>query len=72
LDVRRQPNVHVAFGRGIHTCIGQHLARIESRIALSRVVERLPELALGPEPIEWKPSLASRSMKELYLDYAAQ
>jgi cytochrome P450 len=65
LDLTRHPNVHLAFGRGPHTCIGQHLARIESRVALARVVERLPGLRLSDAPIRWKPSLSSRSMEEL-------
>ena len=58
-DITRRPNPHIAFGKGIHACIGAMLARIEMRVALARMVKRLPgpaladpdaELALGPEP----------------------
>jgi cytochrome P450 len=44
----RHPNRHLAFGQGIHFCLGAPLARLEARIALSAVLERLPGLALEP------------------------
>ncbi|MDN5919114.1 MAG: cytochrome P450, partial [Pseudonocardia sp.] len=40
LDLTRSPNPHVAFGKGIHACIGAQLARMETRIAVGRIVER--------------------------------
>ena len=46
LDVTRSPNSHVAFGHGIHFCLGVSLARMEARIALAALV-RLPDLALA-------------------------
>lgn len=64
LDLTRSPNPHVAFGKGIHACIGAQLARMETRIAVGRIVERLPGLALAQEPV-WKDALASRSMETL-------
>lgn len=64
LDLARSPNPHVAFGKGIHACIGAQLARMETRIALGRIVQRLPGLALAREPV-WKDALASRSMESL-------
>jgi cytochrome P450 len=68
-DITRSPNPHVAFGKGIHTCIGAMLARIEMRIAIARLVERLPRLRLADESFEpeWLPSLASRAMAALPL-----
>ena len=42
--IMRHPNAHVAFGKGIHACIGAMLARIEMRIAVRQMVERLPGL----------------------------
>lgn len=68
-DMTRSPNPHIAFGKGIHTCIGAMLARIELRSAVGRLVERLPNLRLVDEDFEpdWVPSIASRSMAELPL-----
>lgn len=64
VDIGRSPNPHVAFGKGIHACIGAQLARMETRIALGRIVSRLPGLALAAEP-RWKPTVASRSLEAL-------
>ncbi|WP_269462031.1 cytochrome P450 [Arthrobacter sp. SO5] len=47
-DVGRTPNRHLAFGQGIHFCLGAPLARLEARIALQTVIDRLPGLALAP------------------------
>jgi cholest-4-en-3-one 26-monooxygenase len=46
-DVRRQPNDHVAFGFGSHFCLGNSLARLEIRIMLDRLLDRLPDLTLA-------------------------
>lgn len=70
LDIGRTPNPHIAFGKGIHACIGAQLARMETRIALGRIVERLPGLRLAGEP-EWKDSLASRSLAALPVEHRA-
>ncbi|MHA6626398.1 cytochrome P450 [Pseudonocardia sichuanensis] len=67
LDLARRPNPQIAFGKGIHACIGAQLARMETRIAVARIVERLPGLTLAAEP-RWKPSLASRSLEELRVE----
>jgi cytochrome P450 len=45
-DVERTPNDHVAFGFGQHFCAGSHLARLETRIALDALLDRLPNLRL--------------------------
>jgi cytochrome P450 len=72
-DITRSPNPHVAFGKGIHTCIGGMLARIELRLAVARLFERLPNLRLADESFtpEWRPSIASRSMTALPLRHDA-
>ena len=56
-DSTRDPNLHIAFGHGIHSCLGAALARIEARIALGDLLERCDGLALtNDEP--WKPRKA--------------
>jgi len=47
LDVRRPYRPHLAFGHGIHQCIGQQLARVEMKAALSALIERFPTLRLA-------------------------
>jgi cytochrome P450 len=49
-DPRRAPNPHVAFGGGIHFCVGAPLARLEMRVALNIVLQRLPGLRLTRAP----------------------
>jgi cytochrome P450 len=47
-DVTRNPNPHLGFGNGAHFCIGSHLARMEGRIALNRLMDRFPKLFIDP------------------------
>ena len=48
-DIFRPPLPHIAFAHGPHMCLGMHLARLETRALLERVLDRLPDLALQPE-----------------------
>jgi cytochrome P450 len=65
LDLGRTPNKHLAFGHGIHYCVGAALSRLEAPIALTAVLERFPGLALGSSPIAWMPNIAFRGPREL-------
>jgi cytochrome P450 PksS len=67
LDIERQPNKHVAFGHGIHYCLGAPLARLEGQIAFSVLLERCPDLALAvpSDTLEWRQSAAVRGLKAL-------
>ncbi|SDP94216.1 cytochrome P450 [Lentzea jiangxiensis] len=47
-DVRRDPNPHLTFGRGIHFCVGAPLARLESQVALNILLDRFPEMSIDP------------------------
>lgn len=49
LDIARNPNRHLAFGHGIHFCLGAPLARLEAKIALGALLERMPRLRVAPE-----------------------
>jgi len=48
-DIHRKPQQHVAFGFGVHTCLGIHLARMEMRVAMTALLDRLPNLRLDPQ-----------------------
>ncbi|MFZ6182298.1 cytochrome P450 [Nannocystis pusilla] len=48
-DPTRDPNPHVAFGRGIHFCLGAPLARLEGRVALGILLDRFPHLRTDPD-----------------------
>jgi len=53
-DITREPNAHVAFGHGLHFCLGAALARLEGRVALTQILERLKNITLATsEP--WEP-----------------
>jgi len=56
-DITRSPNNHLAFSRGAHFCLGSHLARLETRIAIANLVERFPglKLAVAPEELRLQP-----------------
>ncbi len=50
-DVARDPNNHIAFGAGIHFCLGAPLARLEMSVTLPRLLERLPAVRLAAAPV---------------------
>src|SRR5262249_58085335 len=54
LDVTRKENRHIAFGFGIHFCLGAPLARLEGQIALGTLVRRFPKLSLVSNVPEWR------------------
>ncbi|MFI8372088.1 cytochrome P450 [Streptomyces sp. NPDC085466] len=66
-DVRRDPRGHLAFGHGIHYCLGAPLARMEARIALRTLLDRFPDLALDTDPgdWEWLPGFLIRGVRRL-------
>ncbi|QCX79963.1 Cytochrome P450 107B1 [Streptomyces sp. YIM 121038] len=64
-DLHRAPQGHVAFGHGIHFCLGAPLARVEGRIALASLLERCPDLALDGPATDWRPGLLMRGLRRL-------
>jgi len=50
LDLTREPNKHIAFAFGIHTCAGMNLARLEAKVAIAKFLARFPDYALDGEP----------------------
>ncbi|MFY0572457.1 cytochrome P450 family protein [Archangium lansingense] len=69
LDITRKPNRHVAFGMGVHYCLGAPLARLEGTIALQHLVRRFPQmkLAVPEQQLRWRGSIGLRGLKALPL-----
>ena len=70
LDLARDPNRHLAFGRGgVHHCLGAPLARMEGQIAISAFLRRFPgaRLAVTPESLHWRRGLFLRGLGRLPL-----
>jgi cytochrome P450 len=66
-DIRRPAQGHLAFGPGIHYCLGAPLARMEGRIAFTSLLARSPGLALDAPPTElmWRPGQLMRGVQRL-------
>jgi cytochrome P450 len=64
-DIGRWPNQHVAFGSGIHHCLGATLARVEGQEVFKALAERFPGFRLDNETLEYQPSVTFRSLKSL-------
>jgi cytochrome P450 len=69
LNLHRQPNRHVAFGAGIHFCLGAKLSRVETEIALERLFTRFPrlQLAVPRTQITYLPRFGTRALRWLPL-----
>ena len=65
LDIRRQPNPHLAFGYGIHFCLGAPLARLEGQIAIGAILRRMPALQLTTESLTWRVHTSMRNPEML-------
>ncbi|MCF4141076.1 cytochrome P450 [Streptomyces sp. Tue 6430] len=64
-DIRRDTRGHLAFGHGLHYCLGAPLARLEARTALRSLLDRAPGLAPDGPPGEWLPGMLMRGVRSL-------
>jgi cytochrome P450 len=71
LDITREDNRHLAFGLGIHFCLGAPLARVEGQIAIGEMVRRFPNMRLAVEQPPYKEQITLRGLAELPVDLGA-
>ncbi|MFH8797475.1 cytochrome P450 [Streptomyces sp. NPDC017941] len=66
-DIRRDTRGHLAFGHGLHYCLGAPLARLEGRIALHSLLTRCPDIAADTDldTLDWLPGMLIRGVREL-------
>ncbi|MET8096312.1 cytochrome P450 [Streptomyces sp. NPDC005236] len=64
-DLRREARGHLAFGHGIHYCLGAPLARLEAQVALRSLLERCPDLAPDGPPSGWLPGMLMRGVRRM-------
>ncbi|MBK7896199.1 MAG: cytochrome P450 [Anaerolineaceae bacterium] len=74
LDVTRRDNRHLAFGMGIHYCLGAPLARLEGQIGLQTLFERFPnlQLAVPTAQLKWRSGVLFRGLKALPIHINAE
>jgi cytochrome P450 len=72
LDLARRPNRHLAFGWGIHFCLGAPLSRLEATLAFRSLLARLPGLALASAAPRWRPWLFFRGLETLPVRWSVQ
>ncbi len=67
LDITREANQHIAFGKGVHYCLGAPLARLEGEIALGTLLRRMPNIRLSANEneLEWRAGMIIRGVKEI-------
>ncbi|HEV2981636.1 MAG TPA: cytochrome P450 [Solirubrobacteraceae bacterium] len=70
LDLARDPNSHLGFGYGLHYCLGAPLARLETSIALSRLLDRRSRIELMSDQPRWRPNLMGRAVESLQVRLA--
>jgi cytochrome P450 len=70
VDLARNPNAHLAFGGGVHRCLGSHLARLELRVALREFHQRIGEYSLAPGTV-LQYTAGLRSLHELPIVFTA-
>jgi cytochrome P450 len=69
LNIARQPNQHLAFGSGIHYCLGAPLARLEGQIAINTLLRRMPNLKLETDSPELADNYLLRGLKSLPVSF---
>ena len=69
LDIARRDNNHIAFGNGIHHCLGAPLARLEGEIAINTLLSRCPDLQCTEETPVWRENIMIRNLKSFPVSF---
>jgi hypothetical protein len=67
-DIHRSPNDHLAFGAGIHFCLGAALARKEARLVMENLIDIMPDCRLANQTIKWQERVQFRGPGELWIE----
>jgi cytochrome P450 len=67
-DISRQDIKHISFGYGPHLCLGLNLARLEAKVAFTRLLQRFPDMTLAEQEFVWTPVPLVRGMENLIVD----
>ena len=63
---------HLAFGGGVHYCLGAALARLEMRIALTTMTQRYPDFRVLDDPVRWRDNIALRGPNALHVRFGRE
>jgi len=68
-NIQRQPNRHMAFGRGVHLCLGNHLARLNMKIIFASLLKRFEKIELADQYVKYKSGLSVRGPIALNIEW---
>ncbi len=68
MHLDRKDNYHIAFGSGVHTCLGGILARAEAQVAVGSLVRRFPRIRLASDQVRYQGSMVLRAIRELQVE----
>ncbi|SDI00390.1 cytochrome P450 [Alteribacillus bidgolensis] len=69
LDITRKSNYHLAFGHGVHFCLGASLARMEAQMAIHTLMHRITDLQLDAAELQWRNLMGFRSLEKLPITF---
>ncbi|BAZ51605.1 cytochrome P450 like protein [Nostoc sp. NIES-4103] len=71
-NIKRYQDSHLAFGDGIHYCLGAALARVQAQIAINTLLQEFSDLQLASDNLEWRKNIALRGLKTLPITFTCK